>query len=132
VSSPVFAGMMALVNHFNSTLAVPAPRQGNANPVLYALAAQAGASCDSNNPATIASTTCTFYDTTKGNNSIACEPNFNPSSCSSTTNGVQGVMVDPNNPTTEAWTTTPGYDMATGLGTPNVYNLARDLKAGNF
>jgi kumamolisin len=27
---------------------------------------------------------------------------------------------------------TPGYDMATGLGTPNVYNLARDLKAGNF
>jgi kumamolisin len=27
---------------------------------------------------------------------------------------------------------TPGYDMATGLGSPNVYNLARDLKAGHF
>jgi kumamolisin len=27
---------------------------------------------------------------------------------------------------------TPGYDMATGLGSPNVYNLARDLKAGDF
>jgi kumamolisin len=27
---------------------------------------------------------------------------------------------------------TPGYDMTTGLGSPNVYNLARDLKAGNF
>jgi kumamolisin len=27
---------------------------------------------------------------------------------------------------------TPGYDMATGLGSPNVYNLARDLKAGNY
>ena len=27
---------------------------------------------------------------------------------------------------------TPGYDMVTGLGTPNVYNLARDLKAGKF
>ena len=27
---------------------------------------------------------------------------------------------------------TPGYDMTTGLGTPNVYNLARDLKAGKF
>jgi kumamolisin len=25
---------------------------------------------------------------------------------------------------------TPGYDMVTGLGSPNVYNLARDLKAG--
>ncbi len=27
---------------------------------------------------------------------------------------------------------TPGYDMATGLGSPDVYNLARDLKAGDF
>ena len=27
---------------------------------------------------------------------------------------------------------TPGYDMATGLGSPNVYNLARDLKAGGY
>ena len=27
---------------------------------------------------------------------------------------------------------TPGYDMVTGLGSPNVYNLARDLKAGSF
>jgi len=27
---------------------------------------------------------------------------------------------------------TPGYDMATGLGSPIVYDLARDLKAGNF
>ena len=27
---------------------------------------------------------------------------------------------------------TPGYDMATGLGSPNVYNLARDLRAGGY
>jgi kumamolisin len=27
---------------------------------------------------------------------------------------------------------TPGYDMVTGLGSPDVYNLARDLKAGSF
>jgi kumamolisin len=27
---------------------------------------------------------------------------------------------------------TPGYDMATGLGSPIVYNLARDLKAGKY
>jgi kumamolisin len=27
---------------------------------------------------------------------------------------------------------TPGYDMATGLGSPNVYNLARDLMAGGY
>jgi kumamolisin len=30
------------------------------------------------------------------------------------------------------YTATPGYDMATGLGSPNVYNLARDLKAGKY
>jgi kumamolisin len=27
---------------------------------------------------------------------------------------------------------TPGYDMTTGLGSPDVYNLARDLAAGRF
>jgi kumamolisin len=27
---------------------------------------------------------------------------------------------------------TPGYDMVTGLGTPDVYNLARDLLAGRY
>lgn len=27
---------------------------------------------------------------------------------------------------------TPGYDMTTGLGSPDVYNLARDLIAGRF
>jgi kumamolisin len=27
---------------------------------------------------------------------------------------------------------TPGYDMVTGLGSPDVFNLARDLKAGKF
>jgi kumamolisin len=27
---------------------------------------------------------------------------------------------------------TPGYDMVTGLGSPDAYNLARDLKAGKF
>ena len=27
---------------------------------------------------------------------------------------------------------TPGYDMATGLGSPDVFNLARDLAAGRF
>jgi kumamolisin len=27
---------------------------------------------------------------------------------------------------------TPGYDMATGLGSPDVFNLARDLAVGRF
>jgi kumamolisin len=30
----------------------------------------------------------------------------------------------------DVYAATPGYDMVTGLGSPDVYNLARDLKAG--
>jgi kumamolisin len=30
------------------------------------------------------------------------------------------------------YSATPGYDMVTGLGSPDVYNLARDLKAGSY
>src|SRR5260370_30782676 len=44
-SAPAFAGIMALVNQKQATVANPAPRQGNANFVLYALAKKAGASC---------------------------------------------------------------------------------------
>src|SRR5260370_705587 len=47
-SAPAFAGIMALVNQKQATLANPAPRQGNANYVLYALAKKSGASCTSN------------------------------------------------------------------------------------
>jgi kumamolisin len=32
----------------------------------------------------------------------------------------------------DVYPATPGYDMVTGLGSPDVYNLARDLKAGKF
>ena len=126
LSSPSFAGIMALVNQKTGQ------RQGNANPVLYALAAVAGNSCNSSLPATITNTACIFYDVTKGNNAAACEPNFTASFCSSKTDGVPGVTVDPNNQTTEAWTTTTGYDMATGLGTVNAANLVNNWTSVSF
>src|SRR5579859_6939950 len=65
VSTPAFAGIMALVNQKTGQ------RQGNANYVLYALAARNGASCASNSAA-VTNTSCTFYDTVTGNNSVAC------------------------------------------------------------
>jgi Pro-kumamolisin, activation domain/Bacterial Ig-like domain (group 3) len=126
LSSPSFAGIMALVNQKTGQ------RQGNANPVLYALAAVSGNSCNSSLPATITNTACIFYDVTKGNNAAACEPNFTAAFCSSKTNGVPGVTVDPNNQTTEAWTTTTGYDMATGLGTVNAANLVNNWASVSF
>jgi subtilase family serine protease len=67
-SSPAFAGVMALVDHYQATTQNPAPRQGNANYVLYQLVKKAGASCTSS--ATEA-TGCVFNDVTHGNSYVA-------------------------------------------------------------
>src|SRR5713101_554083 len=120
-SSPAFAGIMALINQNNG-------RQGNANPVLYRIAATAGQSCDSSATPLTGSATCSFYDITRGNNSVPCAGNS--PNCSSKTAGTNGVLVSPASATTPAWTTAagsgaiPSYDLATGLGSVNVANLA--------
>jgi hypothetical protein len=123
-SSPAFAAIMALINQQTGQ------RQGNANYVLYKLAAQAGASCNSSLPATITNTSCIFYDVTKGNNSVACQGGSK--NCSNATAGQFGVLVDPSATTTPAWTTTTGYDRATGLGSVNVANLAAKWTSVTF
>ena len=124
-SSPAFAAIMALINQNNG-------RQGNANPVLYKIAATAGQSCNSSTTPLAGSATCSFYDVTKGNNSVPCVGNS--PNCSSTTAGTNGVLVSTASPTTPAWTTAPGYDLATGLGSVNVTNLATQWPSavGNF
>jgi len=111
-SAPAFAGMMALVNQKTNT------RQGNANYVLYNLAAGSGASCDSSQPG---ANSCIFHDITKGNNAVPCLPG-SPNCGTPPENGL-GVTVDPATSSTPAWSTTAGYDLATGLGTVDAYNL---------
>lgn len=119
-SAPAFAGIMALVNQKTDA------RQGNANYVLYNLAAQSGASCNSTTAAATGSS-CIFYDITKGNNSVPCTGTLN---CGTAPTGGYGVMVDANgNP---AWTTTTGYDLATGLGTVNAANLVKAWNSATF
>jgi hypothetical protein len=113
-STPAFAGIMALVNQKTSS------RQGNANYVLYNLAAQSGATCDSSQPATSANS-CIFHDVTKGNNAVPCLQ-VTPDCGTAPLDGL-GVLVDPKNPTVPAWTATTGYDLATGLGTVDAFNL---------
>ena len=121
-SAQAFAGVMALVNQAHG-------RQGNANYVLYPLAAKAGNSCVSN-PAAVSSTSCIFYDinnatgstTVNSGISVIClggSPN-----CSNTTAGSNqyGIMAS-GNPLAAAFSTTAGYDYATGLGSVNVANL---------
>jgi hypothetical protein len=124
-SSPAFAAIMALINQNNG-------RQGNANSVLYKIAATAGQSCNSSTTPLTGSATCSFYDITKGNNSVPCAASS--ANCSSTTTGTNGVLVSSASSTTPAWTTATGYDLATGLGSVNVANLATQwpIAAGKF
>jgi subtilase family serine protease len=125
-SSPAFAGIMALINQANG-------RQGNPNPVLYKIAGTSGQSCNSTTTPLTGSPTCSFYDITKGNNSVPCSGGT--LNCSSTTAGTNGVLFTTIGTTkTPAFTTTTGYDLATGLGSVNVTNLATQwpLTVGTF
>src|SRR5712664_1120028 len=124
-SAPAFAGVIAMIGQSEAT-AGRSRRQGNANFVLYKLGQTATNSCDSSSrtdPTVPAPAGCVFNDVTKGNISVPCaggSPN-----CSSTTSGTNGVLVTVNGATkTPAFTTGTGYDLATGLGTVNVANLA--------
>ena len=124
-SAPAFAGVIALIGQSEAT-AGRSRRQGNANFVLYKLGQTATNSCDSSSrtdPTVPAPAGCVFNDVTKGNISVPCaggSPN-----CSSTTSGTNGVLVTVNGATkTPAFTTGTRYDLATGLGTVNVANLA--------
>ena len=106
-STPSFAGIMALVNQKTGS------RQGNANYVLYSLAAQAGANCASTGtPAA----TCVFYDVTTGTNAMPCDGTVpKPVNCSNA--GTEGIGILP------GYNSNAGYDLTTGLGSVNAANL---------
>ncbi len=115
-STPAFAGIMALVNQKTGQ------RQGNANYVLYALAAKDTNYTTGKCAASTGSTpmaTCVYNDITKGNNSMACvggSPNCNNSAA----NGFGILTTGANVP---AFKAVAGFDEATGLGSINVANL---------
>ncbi|HEX4147040.1 MAG TPA: protease pro-enzyme activation domain-containing protein, partial [Pirellulales bacterium] len=89
VGVQAFAGIMALVDQKNGN---PAPGNGNAAPILYALAAsQSNASCNSSAPAS----TCFFNDITVGTNSVPCTPGT--VNCS-TTASIPNVLGGPASP----------------------------------
>jgi subtilase family serine protease len=100
-STPSFAGIMALVDQKTAS------RQGQANYVLYRLAAQETLStCNGSNSGTLPASTCIFNDTTLGNNAVPGEVGYGSSSAK--------------------YQSTSGYDLATGLGSVNAANLAND------
>jgi subtilase family serine protease len=104
VSSPAFAGIMALVDQQYG-------RQGNANYIFYKLAQKSGASCTSS---ASEATSCIFNDVTVGTNAGPCMKG-SPNCVTNTSSDQYGVL--------SGYNAVAGYDMATGLGSVNAANL---------
>lgn len=119
VSSPAFAGILALVNQKTHA------RQGNANFVFYKLAAEQNpANCNVNGNAillTAPAASCIFNDITADTNAVPCakgSPNCG------TEGGPIGVLT--------GYTSGVGYDLTTGLGSVNAANLVNNWKSVTF
>jgi subtilase family serine protease len=121
-ATPSFAAVMALVNQQTGQ------RQGNANYVLYGLAAKdpnyASGACNSATPPAAG---CVFNDVVQAinsnevqwNNSVACvsgSPN-----CKVASGAPYGILADSNG--NAAYTAVAQYDFTSGLGSINVGNL---------
>jgi hypothetical protein len=167
--APAFAGIMALINQKSGD------RQGQANYVLYPLAAEQYVSYGSSTQPSLANCAaylgtqalneCYFHDVSAtpntaaspaapfitGNTAVPCtgtatsagtftdtstDPASNNQNCYgyqitvtanggslTTTPDYYGVLSSADNATSPAWVAGPGYDLATGLGSPNVYSL---------
>jgi subtilase family serine protease len=120
VSSPAFAGILALVNQKTHA------RQGNANFVLYKLAAEQNpANCNVNGNAiltTLPAASCIFNDITADTNAVPCaagSPN-----CGTEGTAPIGVLT--------GYASGVGYDLTTGLGSVNAANLVNNWKSVTF
>ena len=119
VSSPAFAGILALVDQKTHA------RQGNANFVFYKLAAEQNpANCNVNGNAiltTAPAASCIFNDITADRNAVPCaagSPNCG------TEGGPIGVLTGFNSGV--------GFDLTTGLGSVNATNLVNNWKSVTF
>jgi hypothetical protein len=118
VSSPAFAGILALVNQKTNN------RQGNANYVLYNLATQqnhAGTACNSATGAPAAG--CVFNDLTTGSIVMPCVKGT-PNCTVTNSADYFGIL--------SGYSTTTAYDLASGLGSVNAANLINNWSNANF
>jgi subtilase family serine protease len=122
VSSPIMAGIQALVNQKTAS------RWGNPNTEYYALAnleyGVSGSSVCNSTTVNKTGNSCIFYDVTQGDNDSACTARtgqplrncYRPS-------GTIGILSTSNTTSEPAYTATPGWDFSTGIGSVNAYNL---------
>jgi len=124
-TAPQFASIQALINQKAGA------RQGNPAPTYYALGASEYGSpthpqtavlseCNSNHGNKVGSD-CIFHDVTRGTNDVPC---YGTNDCFDPNPAVDfGVLSVSDHSLEVAYPTTKGWDFATGLGSPNVYNL---------
>ncbi len=114
VATPAMAGVMALINQKTGAA------QGSPNAELYKLASQQTYSACSAESVTAGSTSCYFNDIDQGTNAMACDysayTNTPSPNCSLLHSGdYVGIL--------PGYSAGTGYDLATGLGSLNVYNV---------
>jgi hypothetical protein len=112
-STPSFAGIVSLIDHQMAYLNPSYQRQGQANYLLYSLAASEHSSlsqCNGSGTNVLPASNCIFNDTTVGYNSVPGESGY-----------PQG-----------SYATAVGYDLASGLGSVNVANLVNGWAKGVF
>ena len=111
-SAPTFAGVMALVDQKMGSGGLP-QRQGQANYVLYRLAAgQNLSACNGSSTTSAPDKTCIFHDVTSGNIAVPGESGFGTASAK--------------------YQAGKGYDLATGLGSVDVANLVNNWSVVTF
>jgi subtilase family serine protease len=117
ISSPIWAGIQALVNQATSQ------SWGNANTVLYSLArneyGSAGKSTCNSSLGNAVGSDCVFYDVTQGDITVLCTGSNN---CFNN-GGTYGVLSTSNSAFQPAYPATLGWDFATGIGTTNATNI---------
>ncbi len=123
VASPAMAGIQALIDQANGG------RQGMPAYHFYQLAAADNATNCNADGSGLPAAGCNFNDVTVGDNMVCgtLGPNYNGTTG---VNAVTCTSATPNNKIGFAAGTK--YDMATGLGSPNAYNLATNWNTVHF
>lgn len=122
----IWAGIQALINQ------ATASAEGNPDFFYYLLGgteygASGNPSCNSTFGNSIGPS-CIFNDVTLGDNDANCRKlNGVAYNCFFGDNSINGVLSTSNTSYQPAYVTTTGYDFATGIGTPNVFNLVANF-----
>ncbi len=121
VSSPIMAGIQALVNQKTGV------QWGNPNPTLYTLAkseygATGNPSCNSS-LGNASSSSCVFHDITVGDMDVPCKALSGTKWDCYLPSGTYGVLSTSSTSYIPAYGTGVGYDFSSGIGSVNAQNL---------